>query len=160
MKKSAVLPEKRAAGKSCKAAYKVDLVGLQTACEVNYVRLFKLAGTVLCAGIGQTEKFATEWHGQYSKTELEVIEQTRYTTVISLTQITCSHDWLTLPRFVVRLYHDVRMAEVITANGYRQLQASYEYPNPNMHQPDEKQQLNQILGEWLDHCLATGKVTI
>ncbi|WP_121345194.1 DUF1249 domain-containing protein, partial [Pseudomonas aeruginosa] len=64
--------------------------------------------------------------------------------------------WLPAPRLEVRVYHDARMAEVIGAEQARRLMAIYPYPNQAMHQPDEKNQLNLFLGEWLAHCLACG----
>ena len=54
------------------------------------------------------------------------------------------------------MYHDARMAEVVSAEHARRLRSIYPYPNEAMHQPDEKAQLNLFLGEWLSHCLACG----
>ncbi len=44
----------------------------------------------------------------------------------------------------------------VGAEQARRLMAIYPYPNQAMHQPDEKNQLNLFLGEWLAHCLACG----
>ena len=64
--------------------------------------------------------------------------------------------WLPTPRLEVRVYHDARMAEVVGAEHARRFRSVYPYPNVDMHQPDEKSQLNLFLGEWLSHCLACG----
>ncbi|KPY06857.1 Uncharacterized protein ALO57_02637 [Pseudomonas coronafaciens pv. oryzae] len=56
----------------------------------------------------------------------------------------------------VQVYHIARMAEVIGAEHARRFRGIYPYPNADMHQPDEKAQLNLFLGEWLSHCLACG----
>ena len=64
--------------------------------------------------------------------------------------------WLPVPQLEVRVYHDARMAEVVSAENARRLHIRYPYPNAAMHQPDEKSQLNLFLGEWLSHCLACG----
>jgi uncharacterized protein YqiB (DUF1249 family) len=54
------------------------------------------------------------------------------------------------------VYHDARMAEVVTFAHLRRVFPHYDYPNPAMHQPDEKAQWNRFLGEWLSHCLRHG----
>ena len=64
--------------------------------------------------------------------------------------------WLPLPHMAVRVDHDARMAEVVGAENARRFRSIYTYPNADMHQPDEKTQLNLFLGEWLGHCLACG----
>jgi len=61
-----------------------------------------------------------------------------------------------VPELEVRVYHDARMAEVVSAGASRHLLGRYPYPNQAMYQPDEKSQLNLFLGEWLSHCLACG----
>jgi uncharacterized protein len=58
----------------------------------------------------------------------------------------------------VRLYHDANLAEVVKCQRYRQFAPRYEYPNIDMHQIDEKAQMNRFLGELLAHCLAHGRV--
>ncbi len=63
---------------------------------------------------------------------------------------------LPVPHLEVQVYHDARMAEVVSAEHTRRLRSIYPYPNEAMHQPDEKAQLNLFLGEWLSHCLACG----
>lgn len=57
-----------------------------------------------------------------------------------------------MPHLEVQVYHDARMAEVVSAEHTRRLRSIYPYPNEAMHQPDEKAQLNLFLGEWLSHC--------
>jgi len=58
----------------------------------------------------------------------------------------------------VRLYHDAHLAEVISFANQRRFLPRNEYPNRNMHQQDEKAQLNSFLGEILDNCLHQGRV--
>lgn len=58
----------------------------------------------------------------------------------------------------VRLYHDANVAEVVKCQRYRQFKPRYKYPNLDMHQVDEKAQMNRFLGELLAHCLAHGRV--
>ena len=52
------------------------------------------------------------------------------------------------------------MAEVISSQDIFQVQPRYDYPNKNMHQQDEKQQINQFLNEWLHLCLEHGQVSL
>ncbi len=49
----------------------------------------------------------------------------------------------------VRMYHDARMAEVVSCAGVRRVEPRYAYPNERMHQPDEKAQWNRFLADWL-----------
>lgn len=58
----------------------------------------------------------------------------------------------------VRLYHDAQLAEVVSSKGCLQFKARHEYPNKEMHQRDEKSQLNQFLGELIVFCLMQGHV--
>ena len=64
------------------------------------------------------------------------------------------------PRFDLRAYHDARMLEVTAFQSRRQVQARYEYPNADMHAPDEKAQQNMFLAEWLSHCIEQGYSTL
>jgi uncharacterized protein YqiB (DUF1249 family) len=64
------------------------------------------------------------------------------------------------PRMSIRLYHDARMAEVISSQDIHQVKPRYDYPNKHMHQQDEKQQINQFLNEWLHLCLTHGQVNV
>jgi len=64
------------------------------------------------------------------------------------------------PNMSIRLYHDAQMAEVISSQNIRQVKPRYDYPNKDMHQQDEKQQINQFLNEWLHVCLELGQVDV
>ena len=50
----------------------------------------------------------------------------------------------------VRMYHDAKVAEVVNCSGRGGFEPEYGYPNKLMLQRDEKRQVNQLLGEWLD----------
>ena len=134
--------------------YRVDLIGLQAACEANYARLMRLLPDMRHAPearrIGVT-------HGDQmlGVLALEVVLACPYTTTLQVRQ-EHSLPWLPVPQLDVRVYHDARMAEVVGAENARRLHIRYPYPNAAMHQPDEKTQLNLFLGEWLSHCIACG----
>jgi uncharacterized protein YqiB (DUF1249 family) len=86
---------------------------------------------------------------------LEVLQACPYTTTLQVRQ-EHSLPWLPVPQLEVQVYHDARMAEVVSAEHARRFRGIYPYPNASMYQPDEKAQLNLFLGEWLSHCLACG----
>lgn len=57
------------------------------------------------------------------------------------------------PVMEIRLYHDAKVAEVLSSQHTAKLEPSYEYPNIKMHQRNEKQMVNVFLAEWLHFCL-------
>lgn len=80
-----------------------------------------------------------------------LLEDHRYTSVVELAVVPTNNQYNTPElSMTVRMYHDARVAEVVDCAGHSGLQVEYGYPNPQMHQPDEKQQVNRLLGEWLD----------
>ena len=88
-------------------------------------------------------------------TSLLTFEQKALDTITTKTFSSSFH-----PRMIIRLYHDARMAEVISSQDICQVKPRYDYPNKNMHQQDEKQQINQFLNEWLHLCLEHGQVNL
>jgi len=134
--------------------YRVDLVGLQAACEANYARLMQLLPTMR-EGMGSRRIGMTQGDQMLGVLVLDVVLACPYTTTLRVRQ-EHSLPWLPVPQLEVQVYHDAQMAEVISAEHARRLRSIYPYPNDAMHQPDEKAQLNLFLGEWLSHCLACG----
>ena len=84
-------------------------------------------------------------------------ERNPYTSTIMLHQQDVLLPWADGPQMSVRVYHDARLAEVISWNRHRLLKPRYRYPNPDMYLPDEKEQLNRYLGECLGQCLRYGR---
>lgn len=82
---------------------------------------------------------------------ITIQEQHRYTTIINI-----EHQFqdALLPdlTMIIRIYYDARMAEVIGFQGCTHIQPNYPYPNPSMHQPLEKCQINHLFDDWLKHC--------
>lgn len=92
--------------------------------------------------------------------QVDVLERHKYTTVIKLAQrLPLSIISAAVPRMVVRVYHDAGVAEVLSYQRHYRFKPKYDYPNPAMCQVREKQRVNEFLGEWLDHCLASGLAT-
>ena len=131
--------------------YKIDLVEHMAECDQNYARVVKLfpdhaevnhRDLVLCFG------------EEAVNVRMSVLERSRYTSVILLTQEASS----VAPsnRIRIRVYHDAKSAEVIEIQNQRRFDAIYGYPNPKMRQRDEKKQINRFLGEVLGFCLTFG----
>ena len=117
--------------------YKPQLATLMNLCDVNYMLLIKLLADK--EEVGQARKFFISDFLSYVVTVNEV---TRYTTLITISQDTIEVgkelSQLFQPKMVIRLYHDARMAEVITSQNIRQVKPRYDYPNSKMHLPDEQ----------------------
>lgn len=113
--------------------------------EKNYFFLVRMM-PFLCDG--QDVKHASSVGNEHI--EVEVLEQSRYTHLIELTQLRKQPINLTdALSLKVRIYHDAQLAEVIAYQGYYRLQPKYDYPNNNMFHRDEKRQANYILHDWL-----------
>jgi uncharacterized protein len=139
-----------------KVKYKINLPLQMAECEANFAKLKKLLPVEGCV-----REFAVSRGLQQSRHKLNVIERSRYTTTLALTQAeerALGSAWLKMPRLTVRMYHDAKVAEVLAWEGHKRLRPRYEYPNQSMYQCDEKLQINQFLGEWLSVCLSHGHV--
>ncbi|ANF57309.1 DUF1249 domain-containing protein [Halotalea alkalilenta] len=137
-----------------KTAYVTDLKSLQAECTSNFLRLVRLlgdsaAGERIDISLGRDDR-------SFGCLHLEIESRAPYTTVLRVSQSGVLEALIDSPRMRVHLYHDVRMAEVTDFQRKRHFQGRYRYPNAQMHQPDEKLQLNRFLGEWLDHAIAHG----
>lgn len=139
---------------SVRDRYRVDLVGLQAACEANYARLMRLLPEMRKEQHSRRVA-VTQGDQVLGVLALQVLQACPYTTTLQVRQEN-SLPWLPVPELQVQVYHDARMAEVVSAEHARRFRSIYPYPNAAMHQPDEKSQLNLFLGEWLSHCLACG----
>lgn len=88
--------------------------------------------------------------------QLTVTEESRFTSQVILAQHNPELPSYLQARIEIRLYHDVRMAEVCAAQQISMLQPRYDYPNQKMHHRDEKEQVNLFLADWLRFCLKHG----
>ena len=88
--------------------------------------------------------------------QLTVTEESRFTSQVILAQHNPELPSYLQARIEIRLYHDVRMAEVCAAQQISMLQPRYDYPNKKMHHRDEKEQVNLFLADWLRFCLKHG----
>ena len=130
-------------------------------CEANYARIMKLMPAMAVTEEHAAQLFMVRLpSGQSVRFRLQVLERCKYTTILEFSQLDNSLsqqlDWAPAPHFTLRVYHDARMAEVSAFHSNHRLRSNYNYPNKSMFQPDEKAQLNVLLGEWLKHCLEYG----
>lgn len=123
--------------------------------EVNHALLLQLMPAMREEGV--REFVVTGPSGTDSDVCFTVLERGPYTTLLTVVETRATDGWVAPMRASVRLSHDARVAEVIEFHRHRRLLARYVYPNPGMLQPDEKLQVNRLLGEWLQHCLRWGK---
>jgi hypothetical protein len=137
--------------------YKPNLSSLMHLCDSNYLLLLKLCADKMAQG--EQRQFSISNQLSY---QITINEVTRYTSLITIEQLSSasasSLQQLLHPSMIIRLYHDARMAEVISSQDIQQVKPRYDYPNQHMHQPDEKQQISQFLKEWLQLCLMHGHV--
>ena len=137
--------------------YNVDLAGQQAECEANYARIMRLLPDL---ALVDRREFGVELNaGEPKLFCFDVTERCKYTTMLDLSQRSASGNddpWASALSFSLRIYHDAQMAEVVAYNCHRRIYPSYDYPNEQMYQRDEKNQLNNFLGEWLSHCLRYG----
>jgi uncharacterized protein YqiB (DUF1249 family) len=90
------------------------------------------------------------------RVEIKILDITPYTTMFSFNiSYVGEQKWLPQIHLTVRCYHDARVAEVVNFQHHKNFHSRYSYPNPNMYQKNEKQQINRFLSEWLDYSLKT-----
>jgi hypothetical protein len=162
--------------------YRFDIKRMMADCEANYARLcqllptedmqlntsvvYSIGGTTMGGGMVSRSSAITaakpiEQTGSAStRLVLTVTEQHRFSTCvqIDIDQPDLHLDIGSMGRvqFLAMIYHDVRMAEVISCNQRRAKLASYPFLNEVMFLPDEKAQHNRFLAEWLSLCLKQG----
>ncbi len=154
--------------------YRPNLSTLMNLCEVNYMLMLKILADK--EQVGEQRCFSISDFLSYT---ISVNEVTRYTSLVTISQdanfliglmsqyvdngnpqTANTLEQILRPKMVIRLYHDARMAEVISNQDIQQVKPRYDYPNAVMHLPDEKQQINAFLKEWLQLCYQLGQVQI
>ncbi|MCU4675325.1 DUF1249 domain-containing protein [Catenovulum sp. 2E275] len=131
--------------------YVPDLVALNSLCERNFMLLERLVDSWEIAG--HINQFETSPSFVF---QIKVLELSRYTNLLEIRQLSTSLPDFLQPKVQVRVYHDAKMAEVIKSQNISRIQPSYIYPNKQMHQPDEKHQINLFLHDWLVFCKEQG----
>lgn len=155
---------------------RADLTRYMAECDANYIRLLKLVPHLesLTDDTEQADangvfRLASDgvicWRFRIGgasggarplTVQLRVLEQFRYTVTLELSIRGGLDHWVSAPVIAARAYHDAATAEVVSYQGQRGFRLSYETPNAQMYHQDEKSQINELLGEWLDLCLSAG----
>ncbi|MCH1926048.1 DUF1249 domain-containing protein [Shewanella sp. C32] len=87
--------------------------------------------------------------GNFGRLDVELLENTPYTQLVSITRTVDTQGIVPVPKVTVRVYHDAQLAEVLSSQQIFRLKAVYDYPNLRMHHPDEKYQVNAFLEDLL-----------
>jgi uncharacterized protein YqiB (DUF1249 family) len=129
--------------------YVPKLANMHQVCDVNYARLLRLLPD--CDTEDLQYQFKVNASLSYT---IKIVECSRYTSTLEMSQKSQMRYEFLRPVVLVRLYHDAKMAEVISAQNIGSLKPSYQYPNTKMYQKNEKEMVNLFLAEWLQFCLA------
>jgi uncharacterized protein YqiB (DUF1249 family) len=129
--------------------YVPKLANMHQVCDVNYARLLRLLPD--CDTEDLQYQFKVNASLSYT---IKIVECSRYTSTLEMSQKNQMRYEFLRPVVLVRLYHDAKMAEVISAQNIGSLKPSYQYPNTKMYQKNEKEMVNLFLAEWLQFCLA------
>lgn len=128
--------------------YVPNLAAQQAESASNYLLLVRLMSVL---NSEREAIFGVPGQGQILLTETQRSPYTSFVTLVGLDRA----KWLQVPQLDVRMYHDARMAEVASIDGFRPVQGSHSRADRQRH-ADEKQQINTYLGEWLRYCLDAG----
>jgi uncharacterized protein len=120
--------------------------------EANFKKLARIV-----PDLHALETAITVQASQGTQLSLHILEISKYTKTFSMhLQHADERPWLPGLQLKIRNYYDAGVTEVLAFQHKHRLNARYEYPNRDMFQRNEKWQINQFLGEWLDHCQRTG----
>lgn len=137
--------------------YVPDVSSLHAECETNYARLMKIVPD-MDAGAELRLRVGCVGDGDSIVILFSVVESTRYTSLLVVSQVNGVTPLCEPPSVQVRVYHDARMAEVVDYQGARSFRPSYAYPNREMRQRNEKMEINRFLSDWLQLCLECGSM--
>lgn len=126
--------------------FKPSVGQLMDLCEENYYLILKLA-----PDLNQMEGKYLSTRLPHIDLHLEIIEQSRYTSLIHLTYFfDQSRD--ADPDTILRVYHDSRQLEVVDLKQkYLPVIQSYDHPGLLM-----KWKANVFISKWLSYCLHQG----
>ncbi len=126
--------------------YIPDLERRLSCCSKNYQKLAQIIPTHF-TGEGAMALSL----GRLGCLEIRLESLSEYTWSITLQHTPLKWPaWLSGAQMRVRLYHDAKLAEVISFLGNGVAQDQFDSQVVNLLYPDEKQQLDDFLGEWLD----------
>ncbi|WP_394130336.1 DUF1249 domain-containing protein [Shewanella maritima] len=126
-----------------KQKYQPNLSAFLALCTRNYVNILKW----LPENIQENDTWVVK--GQFGDLNIKLIENTKYTQLLSLSRHLPTSYFFKSPSALVRVYHDAKLAEVLTSQQIFRLKPVYDYPNLYMYQSDEKWRVNAFLEELL-----------
>jgi uncharacterized protein YqiB (DUF1249 family) len=139
----------------------IDLSARMAICDGNYIRLLKLLPDL--TPTARREFTLPELGAADAATAhrvvLEVVETFKYTSTVSITLKVpgLASVYYRPPVMLVRLYHDANTAEVTSYQDERRIRVLYQEDELPRYYPDEKEQVNLFLAEWLALCLEAGQ---
>lgn len=131
--------------KAIRKKYVPDLQKLQSICSRNYGLLVRLLPLEYDPKANWLIKVADTL-----EFNLTVLDKTPYTETMKLSQNSPSIPQFMATEIEFRIYHDAQMVEVLSYQKQTRLRQKYTYPNPMLHQKDEKVQVNALLKDWLN----------
>ncbi|WP_028774868.1 DUF1249 domain-containing protein [Shewanella waksmanii] len=126
-----------------KDKYRVDVNRFLALCSRNYFNILAwlpaevMPGDAWCVA------------GDFGQLDVRLLENTQYTQLIELSRSVADNEFIETPKVTVRIYHDAKLAEVLTSRQIYRLRPVYDYPNVRMYHRDEKYQVNAFLEELL-----------
>ena len=129
---------------SClKRRYKPNVSDFLALCGRNYGYMLKWLPLEIAIG----ESWRLE--GEFGILVVRILENTKYTQLVEISRPIAIKEFINTPKVLVRIYHDAKLAEVLTGQQIYQLRPVYDYPSVRMYQSDEKHQVNAFLEELL-----------
>ena len=129
-----------------------NLADLMSIYECNYIRLRQL--------IPDFENLADRCVSRADGAlaiHLRVLERSKYTTTFKLIYFfTDDLGRFPAPDLQIRIYHDARLAEVLTCGRTRGKREPHYDRRRLQYSPDEKWRINRFLQKWLGYCLRQG----
>ena len=137
---------------SCVESQPGTFAGLMDLYERNYISMRRL--------IPDMPASKTSWRSQTPgglNLHLQILERFRYTTELSLTYyFKRNEQWVAEPDLYIRIYHDARLAEVISARLRHRPYFVAEAVESDRKHLNSRWHVNRFLYKWLHYCLHQG----
>lgn len=140
---------KQAIAYGCEDVTPRGFVSLMDLYESNYIRLRKLLSDPERLSVNACSVLP-----DHLDLHLEIIDRSRYTTTLYLSYGFPTSDGLQMePNLKIRIYHDARLAEVMSGHLHHGRLILDHLPASALK---EKWKLNRFLSRWLSYCLKQG----
>lgn len=126
-----------------KPRYRPNVSDFLALCGRNYGYMLKWLPLDIATGQSWQLK------GEFGILVVRILENTKYTQLVEISRPLATGEFVNTPKVLVRIYHDAKLAEVLTGQQIYQLRPVYDYPNLRMYHSDEKYQVNAFLEELL-----------